>query len=34
MPDRETAESADRTNRKYFMKFRNKRFIWREFVIL
>ena len=34
MPDREAAESADRTNRKYFMKFRNKRFTWREFVIL
>ena len=32
MPDREAAGSADRTNRKYFMKFRNKQFTWREFV--
>jgi len=34
MPDKEAAESADRSNRKYFMKFRNKQFTWREFVIL
>ena len=34
MPDREAAEFADRTNRKYFVKFRSNRFTWREFVIL
>ena len=28
------ADFAGGTNRKYFMKFRNKRFTWREFVIL